>query len=63
MHSERHWHWVDSQYEAHCSCGNEWRILTDIDDSPSSKAWSASRATVFDVRPLAEHHSAGRDVE
>ena len=56
---------VDWKFEAHCPCGHSWWILADVDDTDdlASVECLACGATVFDVRPIAEHHRAGRDVE
>jgi transcription elongation factor Elf1 len=56
---------VDWKFEAHCACGHSWWILADVDD-PDEVATVECLVcgdTVVDVRPLAEHHRAGGDVE
>ena len=56
---------VDWKFEAHCACGHSWWILADVDDPDelATVECLACGETVFDVRPLAEHHRAGGDVE
>jgi hypothetical protein len=56
---------VDWKFEAHCACGHSWWILADVDDPDmlATVECLVCGETVFDVRPLAEHHRAGGDVE
>jgi hypothetical protein len=56
---------VDWKFEAHCDCGHCWWLLVDVDDpdEPDTVECVACGATVFDIRPLSEHHRAGRDVD
>jgi hypothetical protein len=56
---------VDWKYEVYCECRAGWWVLADVDDPDEldSVECLACGETVFDVRRLAEKHSAGRDVE
>jgi hypothetical protein len=56
---------VEWQFEVYCECGARWSVRANVDDPDELATLEcvACGATVFDIRPLGQHHRAGRDVE
>ena len=48
----------EHQYEAHCECGAEWRLLLEEDDDPMAECLNCG-ADCFDLTDIGEPQSAG----